>query len=426
MSITAFGFIWAIVAFFALIANRVDAMVVFTLFSMVLQCDIVLYFGGIGIGPQILASILFIVKSFAYASPKHRMHFDPRYLCALTLLLVLVSCSALNGVLGAVAINVAQLSIYIVCFIRFFSVAHLIGRDRILKYFRWLVIFVAIIGLIQFLIVLGIIPRLGIVSTLIYNDPNPNIYYNIERTPRLYSTFMEPSYCVPFLVGAFYFIMVSAENKTRADHALLIVLLVEIVATQSTTGYIAFIAVGAICIAVFKDRATARYLIPEMLILLVALLVTPDLLDTVIFSKAESGSAATRDVWNDRALTNFVENPVVGIGYKQSRASSLLFSLLAESGICGLISYCALIISCIVGYRTEDSAMMRCGKTLVLTVATCQFIAVPDVDFCVFWLCMYVYAAVAGANRRQSSVLNRDSLTARISCTPMLEGNISS
>lgn len=401
-------------------------MVVFTLFSMVLQCDVVLYFGGIGIGPQILASVLFIVKSFAYASPKHRMHFDARYLCALTLLLVLVSCSALNGVLGAVTINVAQLSIYIVCFIRFFSVAHLIDRDRMLKYFRWLVIFVTIIGLIQFFIVLGIIPRLGIISMLIYNDPNPNIYYNIERAPRLYSTFMEPSYCVPFLVGAFYFIMVSAVNKTKADHALLIILLVEIVATQSTTGYLAFVVMGAICIAVFKDKATARYLIPEMLILLVALLVTPTLLDTVIFSKAESGSAATRDVWNDRALTNFGENPVTGIGYKQSRASSLLFSLLAESGICGLISYCALIVSCIAGCRTEDSALTRCGKVLVLTVAACQFIAVPDVDFCVLWLCMYVYAAIAGTSRQQSPVFNGDFLTTQISCAPMVEGNITS
>lgn len=399
MSVTVFGIAWVTIAFFAMIANRINAMVVFTMASMVLQCDIVLYLGGVGIGPQILASILFIVKSFAYASAKSRMSVDSRYISALALALAIAVGAGLNGVLSSVAINVTQLSIYILCFIRFFAVGRMVGRNDMLRYFRWLVVFVSAIGVIQYFIVLGVVPRLGILSTLIYNDPNPSIYYNLSRSPRLYSTFMEPSYCAPFLVGAFYFIMISVKEKSKADHALLVLLLVEIVATQSTTGYVAFIAMGAIHLIVFRDRATARYLIPEMVVLLVALLMMPDLLNDVIFLKAETGSASTRGTWNDRALANFAAHPVIGIGYKQSRASSLLFSLMAETGIIGLASYLALIVLCVAPRNIDNSERTRCGKTLVLAVVACQFIAIPDVDFCVFWLCMYVYAGIVGASR---------------------------
>lgn len=414
MSVTVFGVLWAVVAFFAMTANRINAMVVFTMFSMVLQCNVVLYFGGVGIGPQILASIFFIIKSFAYASAKSRMHLDSRYLCALLLLFAMVSCSVLNGVLGTVAINLAQLAVYTVCFIRFFAIRALIHRDDMLKYFRWLIIFVAVMGVVQFLVVLGAIPRLGVFSTLIYNDPNPSIYYNIDRRPRLYSTFMEPSYCAPFLVGSFYFIMISAKKKTRADHALLILLFAEIVATQSTTGYVAFVVIGAIHIVVFKDKATACYLIPEMMVLLVALLLMPNLLNDVIFLKADTGSARTRGILNDRAISTFLDNPVLGAGYKQSRASSLLYSLLAECGLIGILAYAALIISCIVSRRSEDPDSLRCGKTLVLAVAACQLIAIPDLDFCVFWLCMYVYAGIVGSGRCQVPAPAESLLPARL------------
>lgn len=415
MSITVFGVLWAAIAFFAMIANRINAMVVFTMFSMVLQCNVVLHLGGVGIGPQILASILFIIKSFAYARPTSKMRLDSRYICALVLVFAMASCSVLNGVLGAVAINLAQLAVYAVCFIRFFAIRALIRHDDMLKYFRWLIIFVAVMGVVQFLVVLGAIPRLGVFSMLIYNDPNPSIYYNIDRRPRLYSTFMEPSYCAPFLVGSFYFIMISVKQKTKADHALLILLLAEIVATQSTTGYVAFVVIGAIHIAVFKDKATARYLIPEMMVLLVALLLMPNLLNDVIFLKADTGSARTRDVLNDRAISTFLDNPVLGAGYKQSRASSLLYSLLAECGLIGVLAYAALILSCIVPRRSEDSDSLRCGKTMVLTVAACQLIAIPDLDFCVFWLGMYIYAGIVGSGRCQDSALTESPLPARLS-----------
>lgn len=381
-----------------MIANHINVMVVFTMVSMVLQCDVVLYLGSVGIGPQILASILFIVKSLTYASVNSRMCVDSRYASALALLLAIAVGAGLNGVLSSVVINVIQLSIYILCFIRFFAVGRLIGRDDMLRYFRWLVVFVVAIGALQYLIVLGVVPRLGILSTLVYNDPNPSIYYNLSRSPRLYSTFMEPSYCAPFLVGAFYSIMISVNKKSKADHALLVLLLAEIVATKSTTGYVAFMAMGAIHLVVFRDRATARYLIPEIIVLLVALLLMPDLLNDVIFLKAGTGSASTRDAWNNRALTNFMEHPIVGVGYKQSRASSLLFSLIAETGIIGFLSYLSMIILCIAKRRSEATELTRCAKTLVMAVAACQFIAIPDVDFCVFWLCMYVYAGIVGAS----------------------------
>ena len=408
MSVTLFGILWVIAAFFAVIADRINAMVVFTMASMVLQCDVVLYFGGVGVGPQILASVLFIVKSLVYASTKSRMHFNPCITAAAALLAGVMLSSIINGVASEVAMNFAQLAIYVICFMRFYVVPRYINRETIIRYFTCLTIFVVIVGALQFFATLGVFPRAGLLPTLIYNDPGPNIYFNAPiLAKRLYATFMEPSYCAAFLVGAFYFLMLAKKEKAKKDHALLIAILIEIVATQSTTAYLAFVVMGAVCIVFFKDKATAKYLIPEMMILMTALLISPGLLDTVIFSKAESGSALVRDAWNTRALDSFFSSPLFGVGYKQRRASSLVICLLAEVGIVGLILFVALLSACFISSEKAYRRTALPAKALLAAGVVCMVAAIPDLDSCVLWLFLYVFAALSPARAAASQIDSR-------------------
>lgn len=57
---------------------------------------------------------------------------------------------------------------------------------------------------------------------------------------------------------------------------------------------------------------------------IVALMVGTDILEEVVFKKMSSISATVRNQWNNRAIESFYSSPLIGVGYKQSRASSII------------------------------------------------------------------------------------------------------
>ena len=67
-----------------------------------------------------------------------------------------------------------------------------------------------------------------------------------------------------------------------------------------------------------------------------------DVLDLVIFSKASSGSGVARHGWNVIAMREFNTSPFWGVGYKMSRGSSIIYTILSELGILGMIVYTIL------------------------------------------------------------------------------------
>ena len=62
-------------------------------------------------------------------------------------------------------------------------------------------------------------------------------------------------------------------------------------------------------------------------------------LDTVIFSKSGTASYRQRERFNTRAWNAFISSILLGVGYKQVRGSSIILSILGQTGILGLISY---------------------------------------------------------------------------------------
>lgn len=392
MSVTLFGLLWLAVAFFVFVIGKPEGVVQFLFISMVLQCNNVVYISGSGIGPQVLASLLFIVWSFSFSSAYNRMSFDPRCVSAILIFISVLVSTFINGVLSSTLIKIIQLFVYIFCFIRCFSLYSCMDEDGLKNCFLRTITFVALIGFVQFFITAGVIPRLPVIKLLFYNDPSPDVYYNINYGLRLYSTFMEPSYCSTFLVGSYFFLLSFGANRSSRQSFLMGLVLIELLATKSTTGYLSFIMLGFIQILLFRDKDTLKNLLPVIIIMIAAVILFPDLFDSVLFSKASSGSATTRTVWNNHALARWQQSPLFGCGYKESRASSLIYSLLAEEGCIGFALFLIFIVSLIFKREDESPVALSTVRPLVLAVVICQLIACPDLDLCTLWLALYMYA----------------------------------
>ena len=78
------------------------------------------------------------------------------------------------------------------------------------------VYFVLTVGIIQVLIGFNIIPKTVLIGELLYSNTLSS-YHSIYPvvTRRLYSTFIEPSYCSAFLIGAFWFIALNDFKKKK-------------------------------------------------------------------------------------------------------------------------------------------------------------------------------------------------------------------
>ena len=253
-------------------------------------------------------------------------------------------------------------------------------------------IFLLIVGFIQFGITSGVLPRLGIVKTLLYNDTtNEFIYYNQLNYKRVLSTFMEPSYYAGYIIGAFYYLL-SIKEKRKENYILLAFMLLQIILTFSSSAYGAFLIVGIIFIASPREtKFKLRIILLGLAGFFLMYLFFYDILDTVIFSKGLSESANTRYWWNRDALTMYKISPIIGNGYKSSRASQIIYTMLAEFGVVGLISYCALNIRFFL-YYVSKTYRSKFGESRIpvlvgiLSVIATQIIGVPDIDICTYWM----------------------------------------
>lgn len=395
MSVTVFGAIWLTMACAACFATSIRPIATLTLVSMVLQCTNVIVLGEIGVGPQLVTSAVFIIKSLLYIRIDSVIKLNPAKAFFVLLMLVILTSTYANGVLdSAKSLYIVQLGIYGICFARFYSMRGQLGQQWLAKTFRYVIGLVLVMGIVQIAMTSGIVPKVGVVETLFYNDPSTDVYFHFEGYCRLCSTFMEPSYCAAFLIGSFYAIL-AIGKRTRVDNVMLGFLLLEIILTQSTTAYVIFVVMGFTCPFFGMGSRVLKLAVPVMVIIGIVMIVAPSYFNATIFEKAVSGSALTRNLWNEGAWEAFVSSPMLGCGYKTNRASSLLLSILADTGIVGFLMYCGLITSVVLpAFWTTRTESQRASIVFVAAVVLCQFASCPDVDFCVFWFSLYLLACV--------------------------------
>lgn len=251
-----------------------------------------------------------------------------------------------------------------------------------------------IIGFIQFGITSGILPRLSIVGTLLYNDSNKQVvYYNTDNWFRFTSTYMEPSYYSGFLDGSFFYFLANKEHRKK-NYFLLVVIFFQILLTFSSTAYGVFALMGIVYfILSIEMKFKFNLLLMALAGFAVMMLAFPNVMNSVIFKKFSGQSYAGRNPHIMRAMEMFKRSPIIGNGYKTARGSSIIETMLAETGIIGCSLYILLVISFVLlikNYKKITYTFM--AGLAVLSAIFTQIIAVPDLDICTFWMWLNVFA----------------------------------
>lgn len=394
--ITLFGVVWIILGVYLIIKKKETELIEYTLVGMTLQSNNVLILGGVGIGPQVISSLILIIGSIYFNN-----YILPRLkntgFVNILIFIMFVSVSLfVNNDLSGKANNIIQLLIYLVCFYHISILAKKETTEQINKIIIRVIIFVVTIGILQYLSIFNVIPK-ALLQPLFFNDTGNSVAFNSgENALRLYSTFMEPSYCAAFLVGSLYYLLsnIKQERNKRKTIFLLAIIGLEILLTMSTTAYVATVVVGVFYIFIGNNKKTFFKFIPVgMVVLLFMMAFFYDALEVVIFKKLEGGSASVRSFWNENTWEAFLNHKLWGVGFKNSRASSLWYCLLGENGLFGAISYWfanMFYLRKLFVYRKSMNCYRVGGLFFLLTVLVCQLIACPDIDFCVYWMALYI------------------------------------
>ena len=400
---TLFGFIWLLLILFSFFSSNIKYILFLTIFSMILQCTNIVDTSSIQFGPQVITCLFFIIYYILKIKNIKKLKIPTMAISLICIYLVILLSSFINSTSIIIYLRIIMLGIYIVTFIIMFNLNKQLEDQTIYKIIKIITLFVLIMGIIQILTTSGKFDRIGIISSLFYNDHSYDVYYWHQNYSRLCSTFMEPSYCGCFLVAMFYYYL-SIYNKEDKNIFILSLLAIEIVLTKSTTAYVAF-AIGALLLLLFsKNKNVKRVFVPLIIIALLFLFIFKfEVINSVIFSKTTSGSFNARSNWNQRSLNRFYDSPLIGIGYKNIRGSSILFSLLGEIGLIGMILYVLFNIQYIYQYIKNKRNLTINQEGIIcaiITIFISQVIACPDLDFCVYWLFLYLFALIFSKEKK--------------------------
>lgn len=385
MEITLFGFVWICVLLYAL--SKPKKLPFILLVSMSLQCVDCLRIAEIGIGPHIITCCMYLVTSFKTKISVVKKNWF--FLFGLTLFATIMLSLRVNGLLQyASFFKAIQFLIYLLTANSLLKSNNL-DKNETKSILDALMFFLLGMGVVQVLMTLNIIPKFWLFEQLFYNNTDNVAFYN-KNYYRICSTFMEPSYYAPFLC-AMFFLYYKGNNKK--DRLISGAILLEIVLTFSTTAYVAMV-ISFIIYLISDMYATKAIKVKDVVFIgcgvlgIVALMVGTDILEEVVFKKMSSISATVRNQWNNRAIESFYSSPLIGVGYKQSRASSIINCLLGELGIIGLITYFLMLVGLIRRIQRESGRFVYI--VMIVCVSICQVIAIPDIDLSSVWLVIYV------------------------------------
>lgn len=397
---TIFGVIWLVLSFFCFVVKDIRYMLGLTLIGMIFQCNNVITFKSISVGPQLITSLLLIAKYLLYRQQKENNTSNKfrDYSFAFLILYIILNSFFVSASTNPI-FDIIQVIIYFLTFCILTKIGRLLNEEDIDRIVRTISIVLLLVGAVQIFANILHLDNLKILRLLVYNEiTNMNIYYYAHPyTIRFYSTFMEPSYAsvalVPLTLYFFY----------KNNKLYFILLLFSVFLTFSTTAYVLLIFLfGIEFIKRIKYKKTWLYFI-YILILLIIVALGTNVLDRVLLSKSTSGSGVVRNMWNNRAYQAFLKAPIFGNGYKSLRASSIILDILGELGLTGLILYLYTMFKKIwVSFLRIDSKRDAVGLIFLTSAVLAQVISCPDLDLCSFWLCLYLYAIMyVGKKKRR-------------------------
>lgn len=286
-----------------------------------------------------------------------------------------------------------------------------VSFDEFIKLFKIMLNIVLIVGIVQYIIVLYKFPIYKIYELLLTTDTTAFqtlAYY--FKTPRLFSTFIEPSYCATFLSASFWCCLLS--NKRYNLNKYLPIILIEILLTMSTTAYVALVLGAIVYLYAMKDVKALRnvILIGVLILFIITISGTYNQIYSIIFEKSSTNSGLTRSSWNKMAWKNFLDSKGIGMGYRTIRASSMLFNILGQLGILGMISFiysiwqsCKKCVKTLLEKFESKFAIIFLGLVIISQLISC-----PDMDNSVLWLAISICVFTTSYIRRMQIQNNTD------------------
>lgn len=401
MGITLVGCLWTLIILIYLKKGR-KAFLNLLLISLLFQCDNFIIVGGIGVGVHLITVAVGIIVFFPMKKnsmtiiirkkPKSLSFFKASFV----ILLFIVFFGLYKNGIELNVVHISMLLAYIVLFIELTEWTDLFSPEEIDNIIKKSLIIVSIVGVLQVMAKSGATLFHSPLQILVYNDVNnPSVCFNNKPLNALYSTFMEPSFCGAYLVSCFSYLSLKKIESSK-DIVWLFIVGVEILLTRSSTAYIGLAIVMVIVSINGKRKSTIKYALPLIAVCILVFVVLQyqfvnGLLNDVIFEKTMTASYKVRSSWNEHAIENYLRSPVIGIGYKQSRASSFVLTMLAETGILGLLCILIQIVILVKNRFFSEYDYRRQTSMFVLAMYICQSIAVPDLIFSPLWFGLYLF-----------------------------------
>jgi hypothetical protein len=183
--------------------------------------------------------------------------------------------------------------------------------------------------------------------------------------PRMFSLAGEPGFTALYLLFVFALLLVLSFSKFNLFHSslqwcLLAATFLSIMVTGSTTGYagLAVLLLAFLFIRILPSRGSSSgtrllsvlvSVVSVSLLLTVAAMLAPRLIgfslvdylseDHLTKVAGEEGSGVTRYGTAEYGLEVFLSSPLLGVGYGSHRTTSLLITLLSNTGILGVLAF---------------------------------------------------------------------------------------
>ena len=217
---------------------------------------------------------------------------------------------------------------------------------------------------------------------------------------RITSTFWEPSLLGYNFVGCLGLFLLGGRAPALGVLALCVLML-----STSSLGYFGLVALVSVWLVLDKrvsGGAKARIAMAVAFTCLAFigidyLWLDSQALNDLVLNKADSSSGVGRSTADGLALQTFIESAGLGVGVGSTRASSFLATLLATTGLPGVLAFGAFAVTLVHAcYRSADEESRQMCFALIGFLIV-WIIAIPDLVQATFWL----VAGVASGHLRR-------------------------
>jgi O-Antigen ligase len=241
---------------------------------------------------------------------------------------------------------------------------------------------------------------------------------------RVSSVALEPSFLARVLIAMSAMCLAAVYSKSyifgkAADTAILILFILTTIITTASTGYFGLAVMPAVLLFLPAPRKGRKIIsVAVVLTILCAICVAyfsvpavADILDSIVFSKAGSGSVLERQLIISNDLQYFLRYPILGIGWDCAPTHDVVIGILTHCGVLGLSAFILLIGSIAWRLTKSSSAAVRLASQsnpaalmLLSLISTCAVYAVSGgIETPDFWVTLGLSIAATGIGCRATS-----------------------